>query len=95
MNYCEYCRREFKTVQGLLGHQRMVHDRGDVGNENNHDEQRIEVVLARIEESVMLLECLAVAAVLGSSGRLNSKEGAQILKETRQRYLLASNRVSL
>jgi len=23
VHYCDYCQRDFKTVQGLLGHQRM------------------------------------------------------------------------
>jgi len=26
MHYCEHCQRNFKTVQGLLGHQRMTHN---------------------------------------------------------------------
>ncbi len=26
MNYCEYCKREFKSIQGLLGHNRMKHN---------------------------------------------------------------------
>jgi len=26
MHYCEHCQRSFKTVQGLLGHQRMAHN---------------------------------------------------------------------
>ena len=26
MQYCEYCERAFKTVQGLLGHYRMKHN---------------------------------------------------------------------
>ena len=28
MHYCEHCQRSFKTVQGLLGHQRMAHNSG-------------------------------------------------------------------
>lgn len=30
MNYCEHCRREFKSVQGLLGHNRMKHNSSTV-----------------------------------------------------------------
>jgi len=26
MHYCEHCQRSFKTIQGLLGHQRMAHN---------------------------------------------------------------------
>jgi len=94
MNHCEYCRREFKTVQGLIGHQRMVHDGGGVGNENSHDEQRIEVVLARIEVSVTLLECLTLATIKGTLGRLGIEEEiiGEMLKESRQRYQLAVTR---
>jgi len=29
MNYCQDCGRSFKTVQGLLGHRRMVHGMSD------------------------------------------------------------------
>ena len=30
MNYCGYCQREFKSVQGLLGHNRMKHNSSTV-----------------------------------------------------------------
>ena len=30
MNYCEYCKREFKSIQGLLGHNRMKHNSSTV-----------------------------------------------------------------
>ncbi len=29
MEYCEHCERTFKTVQGLLGHNRMKHNVGN------------------------------------------------------------------
>ena len=25
-HYCDYCQREFKSIQGLLGHNRMKHN---------------------------------------------------------------------
>jgi len=28
MHYCDYCQKGFKSIQGLLGHQRMAHGAG-------------------------------------------------------------------
>ena len=38
MHYCELCQKSFKTTQGLLGHQRMVHNVGAAQN-NGETEQ--------------------------------------------------------
>jgi len=35
MHYCDDCRREFKSVQGLLGHQRMMHNAGQNKSERS------------------------------------------------------------
>ena len=43
MNYCEYCRREFKSIQGLLGHNRMKHnsstDDSSIGSSQVSDDE--------------------------------------------------------
>lgn len=56
MEYCEYCERTFKTVQGLAGHHRMKHDasNGQYRAEYRPSaEQRQERLLEQFEERLL------------------------------------------
>jgi len=78
MHYCEQCQRSFKTVQGLLGHQRMAH------NSSGEPMQSVAVMrtmagpveerLDRIEGLLgKILTLVSVAVVREMSGSLEER----------------------
>jgi len=88
MHYCEHCQRNFKTVQGLLGHQRMAHN-SDSGEPMQSVavmktmpgcvEERLERIEGLLGRMKILVSAVAVGIMPESSGsleeRLNRIEG--------------------
>jgi len=76
MHYCEHCQRSFKTVQGLLGHQRMTH------NSSGEPMQSVAVMrtmaveerLERIEGLLWRMKIMVSAVAVGiASGPLEER----------------------
>jgi len=82
MHYCEHCQRSFKTVQGLLGHQRMAHNSGSgesmqsVAVMKISVEERLERIEGLLWRMKILVSAVAVGIMPGSlEERLNRIEG--------------------
>jgi len=82
MHYCEHCQRSFKTIQGLLGHQRMAHNSGSgepmqsVAVMKTSVEERLERIEGLLWRMKILVSAVAVGIMPGSlEERLNRIEG--------------------
>jgi len=82
MHYCEHCQRSFKTVQGLLGHQRMAHNSGSgepmqsVAVMKTSVEERLERIEGLLWRMKILVSAVAVGIMPGSlEERLGRIEG--------------------
>ncbi len=61
MNHCEICGRGFKTIQGMLGHQRMKHPGSVAHNNGQHHSNGAQASQQSVGEKQGLLsrdECL-------------------------------------
>jgi len=74
MHYCEHCHRSFKTVQGLLGHQRMAHNSSSGELMQSVAVGSVEERLDRIEGLLgKVLTLVSVGVVREMSGSLEER----------------------
>jgi len=85
MHYCEHCQRSFKTVQGLLGHQRMAHNSGSgepmqsvavMKTMSGCVEERLERIEGLLWQMKVMVSAVAVGIMSGSlEERMDRIEG--------------------